>query len=585
MVSGSALGEVSDPDLLVVGQTQWGFDGSVQRGKFVPLSIELKNASELPWSGTLQLRKSVGIIHEVGARTEITVSLQGNESRWVQIVPFVDDNSDNWTLSWGPLNNHRAEFNSLKNGPDPTVLIIDPDAVSPEAGPLRKLREDLFPNSVTSTDSLRGVVLAHVPFWQGARANAFREWLHNGGRVYILLDDDGNFPSFPKNLGFLNSQSLTTKYGTGVIKRIPREVAEIDLNFARKNIFTDDVRPKTKKTINTNNYQTNPRSAIFSNLRKDAKYERSWMIIYISVCAYFFVLFPFCYRVGREQKYVRYYYLAFFGSVTLFSLLFIILGQVGANSQNRIRMATLAHHTFDGSFDVTDWAVLANVNSGELTATFDGSNQHISTSQTMDPIDGMIHLDVEPDFTFTQPVDSSTTLLVRRRVTTPMDKPVIDGFEMAGNSIMKLGVSHSLFENPQKTVACWAVHKGLVYELDIENQKAELPIPIRKKTIMMTISPSPEWQFGRWGLFGRKSEEEESLTWKEQADLLFPPMLKQDLGMTNMNHEPRLMVLPENIVRMCIAVQSSDEFLGTSSDFPDQRGTTLFVYDLPVNSN
>src|SRR5262249_3591771 len=111
---------------------------------------------------------------------------------------------------------------AVRAGKPAAVLLDDPDAIPQAAGAIRRLPDSLFPPHSTATDCLAAVILDHVPRWDPARQKSFMEWLHRGGRVYLLRDADGKFPEFSGELKPLSAGPDRQRLGSGYVYRLER---------------------------------------------------------------------------------------------------------------------------------------------------------------------------------------------------------------------------------------------------------------------------------------------------------------------------------------------------------------------------
>ncbi len=585
-----AADEGADPDLLVVSETRWGFDNTVQAHAFIPLSIHLQNVADFPWAGKLKLSRGVSN-KPVGMPIEFEVTLQANESRWVQVVPFIIDDFEDWTLRWGPGKNHQAVLSNLQKGPRATVLIFNTDAVSPPGGPLRRLPEELFPTSVTATESLRGVIFNTPPFWHGARAQAFIEWLRAGGRVYILHTENGSFPSFNKPLDFLNFEQQSLTLGRGVVKKIPLKLEEVDIDYARKQIFNDDwnvrkqpiaVRPNSYDYQFTSSW--NRYSEIFRELRPLTIFQRRWWLIYLCAFAYLGVLVK-CYQIGRRNERVSYFYGAFFSSVLLFSGLFIALGQLGASVQNRLRSVSLVQHIHEDTYEVTDWAIAANVNAGEYKLVYNGTGNLFSTCSEMESVSGKFITGLNGEVDLKMPPATLRTLMQKRRVTLTMKQPHIEAIDNSTGGLLDLSIStKGCFEN--SIIKAFAIHRQVIYPLEEKTSLLRLQEKKQSANLKGELSrmPTPMWQAASpSGIFKIKaiSDVEDETSEAVRYEQMLKSLVGNSYNLTNEIDE-RLMQLSGNTLRLAVFTAMPEHLKCTTADFPDQQGCALFVFDITV---
>ncbi|QDT31579.1 hypothetical protein Mal48_08130 [Thalassoglobus polymorphus] len=593
-----AYAQGSDPDLLVVAETGWGFDGRVKVQEFVPLWVQVKNISSTPWQGELQLSRKMRGERQFGATIVQNVSLQGDEIRWIQLSPYVVDDYEDWVLRWGPGKNHVIDLPPVLKGEPPTVLVYDSDAVLQETTVFRRMPEERFPTSVTSTDSLRGIILDQPPFWQGARARAFQDWLILGGRVYILHNRDGKYPVFPMALAFLNSEQTQFRVGSGYVRKIPRKAESFSMTQASSEIFNDDWTSEDEKLrkemLNTGANQYSPYGGLnlswsknqdlFRELMELAKFERFWPLIYLSVFAYLATLWPGCYIIGTQQKNVTRFYALFFAATGFFALTFGLLGQVGGRAENRSRSVLLARSLGEGSFDVTGWTVLANIYSGEKGVSHAGNGIFYSTTQETEYVPGELHSGTGGVASFEMLPDTKRTLLHRARVRTVLPNPKMLG---SGDEDLKLqslsfDITGAFDEEP---IFALAIIRGNVYELDIQQNLLEFDRR-RQPTVLTQYLQKPidfNMNFNMWGVPRPADEDEtedEKLIGLEQYRSLIRPMIGNSFGFGR-EIDLRKLKSHSSGVRLYVLTKTPANFEFDSKDFPDREGVVLFSYDYP----
>jgi len=310
-LSASLAAKAADPEFqgsIEIREIEWGFDGKATVQTFVPLSVLVENTGPSPAQGALRLSKFVGLNQRVDVEYEQTYFVSGFSSRWVQLTPYVIGEFENWTLRWGTQFRNKIDVPSPRIGDRATVLIAEEDDASAAGSALRRCDPALFPASITGTDSLRGVVLHAVPDWQGARVQAFLEWLQRGGQVYLLHGADGEFPKFSGELAVLNDAREETRIGSGRVTRIPLSVDDIDAETARKLILKEPPRDsqfeefEARRQSVAGNFpiSTEFDDYILRDLMYLTRFHRNWWIVYLAAILYVLAVFPGSYLLGRR---------------------------------------------------------------------------------------------------------------------------------------------------------------------------------------------------------------------------------------------------------------------------------------------
>ena len=591
----SLIAQESDPDLLTVSEIHWGFDGRVPVSSFCPVTFQVTNLGQTAWQGELSLFRSTRQgEHRFGATLVESVSLQPEETRWIQMTPYVVNDIEDWTLQWGPGENHRFDFPPVIKGERSTVLIYGSDAVSVSGGVFKQLPEERFPASVTSLDGLRGVILDRAPFWQGARARAFRDWLMLGGRVYLLPNNEGEFPKFPTALAFLNDESSVFRIGQGIVKRIPKPATEFTLDEARFRIFNDDYlkaadeKDSQTKTVNYQQLIQNAESVwtkntdIFRELIDLAAFERKWWLIYPAVFAYLVVLFPICYQIGVDRRSVKMFYAAFLAATAIFSLTFAMLGKVGGGVQSRIRTVAIAKAIGDGTFDVTAWSNLANVFPGTFSASLPGSGGQLSTTQDVENVEGTLRASPAFDVEVQMGPDSRQRLHYRTRMTLPQPNLQVTSFAQGNRRLQQFSVN--VAENFKEGILdARVIYAGAIYELEPKGKSLSLKVSKVPLELTAYLQRPYDFGFNRWGPTWQKEDKDEEklvgmFRYKKLTRLLVGSTfdLKDTIDVRQLQLEP-------GTVRLMILTPLPDELLAESDDFPDQEGTVLYCYDLSMN--
>jgi hypothetical protein len=466
------------------------------------------------------------------------------------------------------------------------VLIDDPDDLD-IGGSLKRFNQMLFPVSVTGTDGLEAVVLNFSPDWQGARAQAFVEWLQRGGRAYILRGRDGRSPQFSDELSILNGAGERTRVGAGLVKRLALEAADLDRDTV-ESLIIEDERPADPRT-------TQAAAAPFTlsgvigwdrdrqlliDLVSLARFHRNWWLVYAAVLLYLLTLYPGCYFVGRHVPDIRAFYAGFFGSTILFSLLFVWLGGIGGGEVNRVRTAATAYQLQEGLFDVTQWSSVAVVDGGTYDLQHDGSGRLYSTCQEIEAVNGAITTGAGGGLVLDMPPVSTRTVLHRTRLPAPGLGLQVDAFlaDELGLSTLALSAGDRF---PRQVEVAYAAYRGRIYELDVAGRRLLLKDRGAPTQVFLQSFELYGWQRSGW-----RAPADKSL--RDDEDILFENTLRtlvgNSYGLTN-QARPEALVLPQDLVRVFVYVPLPPAFELTGNDFPDQEGRVLYVVDLPVASD
>jgi hypothetical protein len=569
-------------DGIVVQDVQWGFDGKTTERTFAPLSVLVQNNSAETIEGKLRLTKAVQLSQQIDAVYEQDYFVSGFSSRWVQFTPFVISDFESWRLEWGPGRDQRMEVPTPRNGDPATVLVFDPEDVPDAGGVLRRFDQALFPVSVTGTDSLRGVVLDHVPDWQGARVQAFLDWLQRGGRVYVLHNRDGEFPRFPESLSLLNRPDDRYRVGGGLVKRLPLQAADIDFETAQSQILQDEretlpgaVRRAAETSPFGNLMGWDRDRQLFVDLEIAARFHRNWWFVYLAVMLYLLAMYPGCYLLGRKLPDWRLFYAAFLGTAALFSVGFTWLSRVGSTETNRVRSVAVAHQLDHGLYDMTQWSSVAALYGRNYVIEHSGSGRLYTTAQEFEAVNGTVRGANGGGIEVDMPPASTRTLLHRSRLPGPGLGLQINELSVEQQRLdrlrLTLGATASGFE-----LGC-ACYQGQVYDLVQAPGGAVLQGRGRPAASYLTQYEDVVLLNRRW----RASDDEEL----DDEEVLFHNMGRTLVGNSfHLQHQFQAedLLLGDDLVRICLYAEMPDEFRVQGDDFPDQRGRVLYVIDVPV---
>ena len=576
----------SNPDLLEVGTPRLGLDGTVRELTFLPLNVEVRNRSSAIWQGTMTLYRGRSPEDATALPLKMELLLQGDETRIVQFTPLFVEDLDSWTLVWGPEKSHRISISAPRRA-DRTIVLIDAvEAVSSDRGTMRRMPADHFPLSVTGTDGLDAVLLDAIPFWQGARAQAFRDWLFRGGQVILLHDHTGRYPVFPAPLEFLNIEGERAEFGRGKILRRPQQANEVSANQLQEELFPAfrTASPASAMAIQARNQtignavQAQELLSVFLNDR--AAFHRPWLLIYLFVLAYLLALFPGCYLIGRNSKHVRSFYAAFLSTSAAFSVIFMLLGQLGGQEQNRIRTLAIAEPLENGAFDVSSWSRIAAARGGDYQITHSGMGVQYSADQYFERRSGEILAGRAPEIRLSMPPASFQSISQRARVTIPDRRPpVVQKSEFLGEQLDSLTIEpYPPIRN--RIIEAFAIYRGVVYPLDQQGGVLTLNRIQSRKTLARLgaeASSDLQWGLGRRGTFrmprsGSTDDAELESNYTGATDLLL--LYGWEL------YDPRMVrerMRDDSSLWIATLEELPDELRAESESFPDQTGAVLFL--------
>lgn len=578
-----------------IREIEWGFDGKAQSHAFVPLSLLIENTGPTPASGSLRLAKIIGLKNRIDAEFEQTYFISGFSSRWVQLTPFVAGDFENWQLTWGPEFRNRVDVPSPRIGERATVLIADADDVTAAGSALRRCDPALFPASVTGTDGLRGVVLHAVPNWQGARVQAFREWLQRGGRVYLVHGEDDKYARFPGELAFLNDEREQFAVGAGRVTRIPMPLDDIDAETARRLILTDpeekpedlvetDPRRLAASYTYTTTIWQDFNDFIFRELQRTTRFHRNWWLVYFAAVLYVLAVYPGSYWLGRRVADWRWFYAGFLGISVVFSAGFSWLGQLGSADRSRTRTVAAAYQLEEGLYDVTQWTCAASRNGDLYQITNPGSGRLFSSCQEIEAVNGVVRLQ-DGRFDLDMPSASTCNILQRARLAGPALGVRAESLQVDSAALRTLKITwgEGVYDR-QMVVAAW--YRESVYQLNADEEGAQLAgMTEHGSTFIgsldrLPFQPPSSSFYNPWLPLGAWSYDRQPSS-TEVLKMLMQPATGATLQLPE-TAMPKDVALDPSLVRLLIYRPLPEEFEFAGDEFPDQFGYALYIIDLPV---
>jgi hypothetical protein len=570
-----------------IRQIEWGFDGKATPRTFVPLSLLVENTGAIPATGKIRLTKYFGLDRQVDAEFEQSYFVSGFSTKWVQLTPFVVEDFEQWRLTWGPQFRNRADVPTPRTGERATVLFAEPEDITAVGSALRRCDVALFPISVTGTDSLRGAVLHAVPNWQAARAQAFKEWLERGGRVYLIHGADGEYPRFPSELAFLNNPADRFRVGVGHVRRLPLSVRDIDAETARQQILNDGVAEQPEEIaarrtaaaqMSTMPTWTEFDGYLFRELQNATRFKRNWWMIYATAVLFVLAVFPGSYLLGRRIAEWRWFYAGFLLTSVLFSVGFARMGQLGSAERSRTRTVATAFQLADGVYDVTQWTCAASRDGDQYELTNDGSGRLFTTCQELEAVNGIVRLQ-DGRFDVDMPSASTCNILQRSRIEGPSLGVKVERLQASDTTLQQLAVKFAPEVFDRSMLVC-AMYRDSVYRMTVDGRGARLVEQRTDAVHFINTDGTVPWQEAPrltdfWG-----NDLETEFTTAESFQML----MHQVVG-TTLNLPPSAtgedVKLDPSVVRLMIYRPLPDELRYGGDKFPDQQGYVLYVIDLP----
>lgn len=313
---------------------RWGFNGTTKRHEFNLCSIELINPSPQAFQGTVQLQPTSSSYSDIPL-VEPDIYIGPNESRIIQFLPFISSDDPRWEVRWGQGIGERAEVPAPTRSITSTVTVqfVNADAISSAIKGIELFDDADFPIGVPGTEVLGTVILDHVPRWDELRRRAFRDWLGQGGQLYLLDDRNGMRLEFPSPLEELNIAADQFAVGQGRVIRhaLVQDIGEIAglVPLVAASAASSGDSPAVYQDNSYNDPRANGIGQLFQNLQSRVRPNHNWPLIFFLAVIYLLVLFPGIWIFSRKKGDFRVTYAAILGTVAIFSLLYAEIGKRG----------------------------------------------------------------------------------------------------------------------------------------------------------------------------------------------------------------------------------------------------------------
>lgn len=571
---------------LDVKEVLWGFDGRVAPRRFNPVSILISNPTPQPFDGTLRLQKQLSAGQSVDAPVEEPLFLSPMSSKWVTLYPYSIQNWEEWSLSWGRGPANRVELPQPKFASAAYVLLDDPATIGRKPGSLKRFPETVFPVSVTGTDSLRTVVLDHVPRWEAVRRQAFLDWLQRGGTLHLIQTSDGKLPVFSGNLDVLNAPGDRFRVGAGLVQRhaigahqltaefVNAEILHGDADAMRADDSTDATQPSAPSDRPAGT-RSDPEETFPYALRQMTRPHHNWPLIYGMSFIYTALVFPGCYLLGRRVRDYRASYLGLLAAVALFSIGFSYVGQRGYGETTMGHSLAIVRPLGTGEYDVTQWSGLFVTEGGYYSVMYEGTGALYSTGQDDESVNGIIQNGAEGRLYVDIPPYSARGVCHRIKIQGPPLKLQVKTWEAEGDRLKQLVLSID-GQFPANPLFVKALHGTSLYHLEHRGGGGTLQLTGSVTPLDQTQNDSDSGvTLGTYGRFG----QDDNRPIAERFQTLFAPLVTRSLDVGGRNR-PGSFTLPPRQVRVFIYAPQTEAFFNKDPRLGKQAGYVLYSIDV-----
>lgn len=563
---------------LRVSDVEWGFDGALRSKTFVPLRFQVKNRGSEGRDLQVRLVRTDGG-SDVSEEYRQAIHVSAGISRTVQIVPFINDSSDRWSLIWGEREDEMIELNA-PGADDGVALLVSRNDPSARSGELARLIEEGFPTTITALDALRVLAIDHEPDWSRPQKKALEEWVRLGGRVVLLKPPGGTVITFSPGLEFLNAIEEGDTLGAGKITRLDLEASEvkkstIERRFLGRRLSMGDTQYKLEMFDRSAGRQSYDRSGVLSTLKELSSFGQRWWLIYLIVLVYVGYQYHNGAKQGLLLKHTRVFFTRMGIATAVASIVICFLSRVGSSSQDRIRTAAVARRIAPGVYDVEGWAAASTaLNGGDHRFAVAGEAQLYGAGESygqnpLKVIDGSCVVD--------QSAFATQKLAYRTRIAMP-DLPI----EWGSGGLEAALAARIQNPGPGPKIHDAAVIVGnnltRIKKSKTAEQLAYLP---RSATLTEWIRERSSERlngmrmrtmtFGRWLV-------------SDTDDELYEGVFEDLVGnafRVGVNVYPDSFIVPPGMARVLVLADWPKE-LAITGDYPDVDGRIVYVWDVPI---
>jgi hypothetical protein len=402
---------------LEVRSAEWGFDGTVVRGRVNLLTVVVANPGTAAVEGTLTL--SCGGLARQGAPWQASFFLGAGAARAVQFYPLVDDDRE-FALAWS-VDHETFPLREPREAAPALVLLSDPRTVNAAVSRVHLFAEELFPPTVAATDALGAVVLDHAPRWQPAQRQAFHDWIHRGGTVFLLPGQDGAAWGFGGDLAELDRAVSELVCGAGRVVR----VASTRREFAPERATALGYAAAAEAS-------SLPEQALMTAVRAIANGVRphpAWRVIYGVLMLFLLAVGLLPWLLARRGMKARWINLGMVLAIVAATWLLAVVGRRGYGERAMLHSLACARTLGGGQWDVEQLSNLFVTASGTYRIAHGGA-PNLYACPGGESIDAVITAAGGGELATSIPLFSSRSFLLRARLAGPsLELSLIDDRE------------------------------------------------------------------------------------------------------------------------------------------------------------
>ncbi|QDT42953.1 hypothetical protein Pan241w_30480 [Gimesia alba] len=585
----------------------WGFNNQNSTGKCIPLSLKLSNNTPEVFDELVQLSRIQYSGNKVGAPLCRKIFLAPYSSQWVQFYPYViDERQGDWSLNWGPrfIYSRKISRNAgnyakkQESGAQLSrIILTSSTALSQSGSQFKSYPEELFPPSVTATDSLDEVILDHVPRWDAARKESFMDWLYQGGTLHLLSDSSGANLNFTTSMIELNTPQDHFRVGTGLVIRhqgklnqlteslvvssLQEALAEELAMVAAPKPSESEKKQSVTQQHDDSYYYGDANANILSAISEMTRPDHNWTIIYILTVLYIFLIFPGCYLFNKKQKHYHYRNSLLFLLLTvmIFSTIFWSVGKRGYGETTTINSLVIASPLKGDQYDLTCWVNSFVTSGAEYQFSSTGNGVIFTTAQEAEKVRGAIFNGLDGIFYSDIPPFSSRRFMYRIKAPYKEHNLKVINCKIDANSQLE-----SLLIESRATLPDHISQVHLIYDRKIYDLKQSEEDGRTYWVLGNGRKPLSAWNT-RLEVESRFRRSYEYLTEKKDTsqiyDALYERMVMKYLNLARPSQLNQYQG-EKSRIKLFLYSDIPEEFKLKTNVQGVQQGRVLFAYDLPL---
>jgi hypothetical protein len=552
---------------LEVQDVRWGFDGHVVPGRFNLVSVLVANSSDAPFDGNVDIYKTRGLADRVGAVYDSPCYLASGTARWLQFYVYIDNQNDSWRLAWSRSPNDTQDIDAPKWGPPAQVLISNPESVLSPASTFKQFPEELFPPTIAATSGLDSLLLDHAPRWETAQRQAFLDWLHAGGKVFLLQDADGRYPVFSDELSTLNVSGDRTHIGAGLVVRGTPTARDI----RKQDLGGDDVPRRNFQEYNPNS-PDQISDSFFTVLARLSQRHYDWGWIYLMAIAYVVLAGPGNLLAARKLPDYRLRIVLLLATVAGFAFLFNFAGRRGEGETSVVHTLSYARAIDSDTYDVMQWANVFATHGADYTITHSAPYNFYATGQDYEAVNGQIENGKNGQFMVDIPMFSRRAF---------MHEAEMKGSNISLN-IVKWDGSPSINEllvttSPEfskQILDGWLVQGNQIYTMNNTKDGLEFQDSYGQSLETLMSAPSYDPFPGYYG------SQQPVIDVDKEFRKLEKPLIAWSLGTEDYTNSTAFSSAGNEQAQLFLFARSPDSFSINGTGFGHEIGYVLYHFDL-----